>query len=587
MYNMKNRISAFVLSFLLVTAVFLNVPELSVNTNAASITSIGLAEHGLKAYNDKWVYHYGGNGEKTSSGTRRSDCSGLIYSYFTDNGTTGPRTVTQQVSASVQHGPLDTIPRIHGLIITYPNNSHDGIYLGNGIVVDNSDYGVNMLMGSIYSSRGWNQWHMLDAGIQYPKSGFYAFNGNMYHYSNFQYDVNTTVSYAGTEYTIGDDGIVCDSSGSSIGIDSSLPNDGFTAAGNVVLGEQKLPDGRPADVNANSVRMRNNPSLTANIITTLNKGTVVYILDTVTGDEVKTDTRTSNEWYKVSTLSGTTGYISTVYVDKSGTDYVSGSGGNKGPIPKDVISPDISVGIDFRIYMDTKNDNAAIYYTTDCSEPDTSSGTIYNTPIVLSDSTTYKAVTVHGGSKSNVSLLTVLSSGAAFTDITTDAWYYQFVEEALLLEYFKGLGDNTFAPNMQITRAQFVAVLANMASEDVSTYTNSSFSDIKSDAWYDSAVAWCQDKGYVTGYPDNTFHPDSLISREEMCVILTKYLQLDKSSGDDNGFFNDHDKISDWAIDSVYACKSKGIVNGKGGNKFEPKDSATRAESATMIIQSF
>ena len=54
----------------------------TVSAASAELTSIGLAEHALKAYRDGWQYSYGAYGNFNSNGVRASDCSGLIYSYF-------------------------------------------------------------------------------------------------------------------------------------------------------------------------------------------------------------------------------------------------------------------------------------------------------------------------------------------------------------------------------------------------------------------------------------------------------------------------------------------------------------------------
>ena len=54
---------------------------------AGAPTSLGLAEHGLMAYRDNWQYVYGGKGADTDDdGLRESDCAGLIYAYFSDQG---------------------------------------------------------------------------------------------------------------------------------------------------------------------------------------------------------------------------------------------------------------------------------------------------------------------------------------------------------------------------------------------------------------------------------------------------------------------------------------------------------------------
>ena len=185
----------------------------TVSAASAELTSIGLAEHALRAYRDGWQYSYGAYGNFNSNGVRASDCSGLIYSYFCwvdDNSNIQPnwnypRTVTAQANDAVESGPIDTIPRTHGLIVTIANYDHVGVYVGNGMVVDNSTWGVNMRYESI-PGHGWLQWHKLGS-ITYPTTGWYKFDGDYFYYENGEYVINTTRTINGVTYTFGSDGV--------------------------------------------------------------------------------------------------------------------------------------------------------------------------------------------------------------------------------------------------------------------------------------------------------------------------------------------------------------------------------------------
>ena len=101
--------------------------------------------------------------------------------------------------------PIDTIPRTHGLIATIANYDHVGVYVGNGMVVDNSTWGVNMRYESI-PGHGWLQWHKLGS-ITYPTTGWYKFDGDYFYYENGEYVINTTRTINGVTYTFGSDGV--------------------------------------------------------------------------------------------------------------------------------------------------------------------------------------------------------------------------------------------------------------------------------------------------------------------------------------------------------------------------------------------
>ena len=139
--------------------------------------------------------------------------SGLIYSYFCwvddesniEPDWNYPRTVTAQANASSASGPIETIPRTHGLIVTIANYDHVGVYVGNNMVVDNSTWGVNMRYESI-PGHGWIQWHKLDC-VTYPTNGWYKFDGDYFYYENGEYIINTTRTIGGVTYTFGSDGV--------------------------------------------------------------------------------------------------------------------------------------------------------------------------------------------------------------------------------------------------------------------------------------------------------------------------------------------------------------------------------------------
>ena len=301
------RAAAVILLAMLIAACSLILPGATTTAHAATnLTSIGLAEHALKAYRDGWLYSYGGYGNFNSDGVRTSDCSGLVYSYFCwvdDNSNIKPnwnypRTVTQQANASSVSGSIDTIPRTHGLLVTIANYNHVGVYVGNGMVVDNSTWGVNMRYESI-PGHGWIKWHKLDC-ITYPTTGWYKFDGDYFYYENGEYVINTTRTIDGVTYTFGSDGKPDKNPGSASngGYGSSTSNfNAKTTAG---------------------VRLRKGPGLNYDTLTVLPEGTAVNVTSTK-----------NKEWYAVTTGSGQTGYIYSEYVKITGT--VSESGGSDTP----------------------------------------------------------------------------------------------------------------------------------------------------------------------------------------------------------------------------------------------------------------
>lgn len=173
----------------------------------------------------------------------------------------------------------------------------------------------------------------------------------------------------------------------------------------------------------------------------------------------------------------------------------------------------------------------------------------------------------------------------SFTDVPSDAWYTEYVSALAAAGIVNGKTETEFAPDDAITRAEFVKIIAGIAGAEP-TSSDSSFSDVSADAWYAPYVAWASENGIVTG-SDGKFSPNSQITRQDMAVMIMRYVNQ-VSGGEldlvnEPAAFADEDQISSYASEAVSVMQQAGIINGKGGNYFAPKDSATRAEACKML----
>ena len=174
----------------------------------------------------------------------------------------------------------------------------------------------------------------------------------------------------------------------------------------------------------------------------------------------------------------------------------------------------------------------------------------------------------------------------SFQDVPSDAWYAEYVSYLAGKGIVNGKTADTFAPDAQITRAEFIKIIAGVAGADVSGKSSSRFSDVASDAWYVPYVAWGVENGIINGTSETTFHPNGNISRQDMATMIKRYTDFAKFTLPTDTAavnFTDSAQISSYAADAVKAMQQAGIINGKGGNTFVPKDNATRAEACKML----
>ena len=106
-----------------------------------------------------------------------------------------------------------------------------------------------------------------------------------------------------------------------------------------------------------------------------------------------------------------------------------------------------------------------------------------------------------------------------FTDVPAGEYYADAVIWAVEKGITNGMGEGTFAPNAACTRAQMVTFLYRVAGEPAVEGTVS-FSDVSSDSYYAKAIAWAVEKGITNGMGDGTFAPDAECSRAQMATFL-------------------------------------------------------------------
>ncbi|KRF10253.1 hypothetical protein ASG89_01590 [Paenibacillus sp. Soil766] len=167
-----------------------------------------------------------------------------------------------------------------------------------------------------------------------------------------------------------------------------------------------------------------------------------------------------------------------------------------------------------------------------------------------------------------------------FSDISGH-WAAKAIRQGALGGIVTGYSDGTFRPDLRVTRAQFAVMLMN-AVEHSGAAEQSTFEDAAQiPDWASNAVAKAVQAGIITGYDDSTFRPNAEITRVEMAVMVAKAIGL-KGELDSTGFTDD-ESIPAWARGAVAELKSQGLMQGVGGNRFNPASYTTRAEAVTIL----
>lgn len=183
------------------------------------------------------------------------------------------------------------------------------------------------------------------------------------------------------------------------------------------------------------------------------------------------------------------------------------------------------------------------------------------------------------------SIYTVIQNPKSFGDLSQH-WAKADVETLASKLIVAGESDTVFAPDRQITRAEFAALLVRaMGLEEKQV---GSFSDVAAGAWYSGAVGAAFQAKFINGFEDGTFRPDAPITREEMVVMIVRAMELGgkvvQADTARLAKFADRSAISEWSQDAVSGSVAAGIIRGVSDSAFAPEAQATRAE-ATVILK--
>ncbi len=176
-----------------------------------------------------------------------------------------------------------------------------------------------------------------------------------------------------------------------------------------------------------------------------------------------------------------------------------------------------------------------------------------------------------------------------FSDVFKNSWFREYVDYSYTHGIFTGTTDTSFSPNDNITRAQFVQVLANISGVDTTDRNvTTSFKDVPDKKWYSAAVKWASENYVVNGMGNGEFAPNANVTREQMCLMLVNFAQfkgITLKKVENKESFVDDGNISKWAKSAVYTCQQADIVNGKGAARFDPRGTGTRAEASVMFAK--
>ena len=164
--------------------------------------------------------------------------------------------------------------------------------------------------------------------------------------------------------------------------------------------------------------------------------------------------------------------------------------------------------------------------------------------------------------------LILFDNSKLFSDIKGH-WAEQDINFASAHDMFAGTSETTFEPNITMTRAMMMTMLARFNGVEVNGGAT----------WYERSMNWAK----AVGVSDGT-QPMANITREQLVTMLYRYSDSPKTTQKLSAY-SDAGKVSSWAEDAIKWAVQNDIIRGMDKNTLQPRGQATRAQTAAIMTR--
>ncbi|MGG3956334.1 S8 family serine peptidase [Bhargavaea massiliensis] len=167
-----------------------------------------------------------------------------------------------------------------------------------------------------------------------------------------------------------------------------------------------------------------------------------------------------------------------------------------------------------------------------------------------------------------------------FSDVKKTYWAYDVIMQAQQLGIIRGYLDDTFRPNTPLTRRQSIVVLSRLFGWEAPSILQSPFADIPLTSADALVVATAAEKGVVKGSGGRA-RLDEPLTRGQLALLLMRALQLDNEPIRSVYPFQDVTQRDVWL--AVQLLAERGLIAKHAF--FRPNDPVTRAEMCAIMVR--
>ncbi|NQX61313.1 cadherin-like beta sandwich domain-containing protein [Paenibacillus qinlingensis] len=174
---------------------------------------------------------------------------------------------------------------------------------------------------------------------------------------------------------------------------------------------------------------------------------------------------------------------------------------------------------------------------------------------------------------------------AGLNDIAGN-WAEAEIRRAVAQGWVAGYPDGSFHPEREVTRAEFVQLLAkSLGWKQPEAGSLPGYADVDDiGLWARPAISMALQLGIINGYEDGSFRPNRSLTRAEMTMLIVRSLGLTVEMNQSTSFA-DNSSIPSWALAYIAEAAKQGLVNGLDNNLFGPNSTATRAQAVVILTR--
>lgn len=179
-------------------------------------------------------------------------------------------------------------------------------------------------------------------------------------------------------------------------------------------------------------------------------------------------------------------------------------------------------------------------------------------------------------------VLAVQPAAAAvkFPDVPTTNRFHDEIQFLVDKKIISGYSNGSFQPKRNVTRGEAAIMIGRTLGLD-GTKRNTKFKDVPKTYGASGYIAAATEKGIIGGYPDGTFQPNKSISRGDMAIILSRGFELQLGSKREFKDVGPNMKASE----AINHMAGNYITTGYPDGTFRPQGLVTREQFAAFVAR--